>query len=125
MKISVRGQIVAPDGEKENRREISVRDKVEYDKLPFDKYPITHATKREGIGVTLTDGRHECEASFHRYGKGSRYGEVFYIGSANRRLRSNDYTKKFRRFLEEVGTIDVSTFVKLEFEAYTIYISKV
>lgn len=125
MKISVIGEIVAPDGAENNRREISVRDKVEYDKLPFDKYPITHGNRREGIGVTLTDGHHECEASFHRYPKDSRYGESFYIGSANRRLGSRDYTKKFRRFLEEVGTVNEGTFVRLEFEQYRIYISKI
>ena len=125
MKISVRAEIVAPDGEENNRREILVRDKAEYDKLPFDKYPITHVNRREGIGVTLTDGNHECEASFHRYKKGSGYGEHFYIGSANRRLGSSVYTEKFRRFLEEVGTVDKGTLVRLEFEQYRIYISKI
>ncbi len=125
MKISVRAEIDAPDGEEKNRREIVVKDKVEYDKLPFDKYPITHGNRPEGIGVTLTDGHHECEASFHRYGKDSRYGEVFYIGSAYKRLGSRDYTKKFRRFLEEVGTVDKGTFVNLEFEQYRLYISKI
>jgi len=125
VKISVRAEIDAPDGEEKNRREILVKDKVEYDKLPFDKYPITHGNKPKGIGVTLTDGHHECEASFHRYGKDSRYGEVFYIGSAYKRLGSRDYTKKFRRFLEEVGTVDKGTFVNLEFEQYRLYISKI
>ena len=123
MKISVRGEIVAPDGEENNRREILVRDKEEYDRLPFDKYPMTHASRPEGIGVRLTNGDHECEASFHRYGKGSRYGEVFYIGSAFKRLGSKDYTKKFRRFLEELETIKEGTLVKLEFEQYKICIS--
>ncbi len=125
MKIPLKGEIVAPDGEENNRREIEVKDKGEYDKLPFDEYPITHANTPEGIGVRLTNGDQECEASFHRYGKGSRYGEVLYIGSAFKRLGSREYTKKFRWFLEEVGIIDEGTFVKLEFERYKIYISKI
>jgi len=125
VKISVRGEIVAPDGEEENRREVSVRDKGEYDKLPFDKYPITHHIRPKGIGVTLTYGHHECQASFHRYPKDSRCGESFYIGSAYKRLGSRDYTKKFRRFLEEIGTVDKGTSVRLEFEQYRIYVSKV
>lgn len=123
--ISVRGEIVAPDGEEENRREILVRDKLEYDKLPLEKYPITHRIRPEGIGVTLTDGQHECEASFHRFPKDSSSGEFFYIGSANKRLRSRHYTKKFRRFLEEVGVVNEGTPVRLEFEQYRVYVSKI
>lgn len=119
VKTSVRAEIVAPDGEEENRREIQVRDKKEYDKLPSDRYPITHNRIKNGIGVTLTDGHHECEASFHRY-----EDYYFYIGSARRRLGSA-YTEKFRKFLEEVGTVDKGTCVRLEFEQKKIiYISK-
>ena len=123
--ISVRGKIVAPDGEDHNRREILVKDKSEYDKLPLDMYPITHFGKPEGIGSALICGDHKCEVSFHRYEKSSRYGEIFYIGSANRRLRSRDYTKMFRRFLEKVGIVEEGTLVRLEFDGYKINISKI
>jgi len=123
--ISVRGKIVAPEGEDHNRREILVEDKSEYDKLPLDIYPITHINKPEGIGSTLIYNDYECEASFHRYEKSSRFGEVFYIGSANRRLRSRDYTKMFRRFVEKVGIVEEGTPVRLELDGYKVNISKI
>jgi hypothetical protein len=118
--VSVIGKIVAPHGEDNFRREIFVGVK-EYDKPPLDIYPITHVNKPEGIGVTLINGDHECEASFHRYEK----GRFFYIGSASRRLRSLDCAKIFRRFLEKVGIVEKGALVKLEFDGYKINISKI
>ncbi|WP_297987684.1 hypothetical protein [uncultured Anoxybacillus sp.] len=118
--MPIRAKIVAPDGTERNRREIFFRDREIYDdQLPLDMYPITHLVNREGIGVILTDGHHECEASLHRY------DEFFYIGSAYRRLGSRDYTRKFRRFLEEVGIVNEGTLVMLEFEEYRIHISRI
>lgn len=123
--ISVKGKIIAPDDEKKNRREILVEDKSEYDKLPLDIYPITHVNEPGGIAATLIYGDDECEVSFHRYPKDSRFGEVFYIGSAYRRLGSRVYTKTFRRFLEKAGITKEGIPVKLEFDGYKIKISKI
>lgn len=116
--ISVRGIIVAPHKGKD-RREIAVNNKLECGKLPLDQYPVTHLIKPEGIGVTLVHDKHECEASFHRYENG------FYIGSANRRLRSRDYTEIFRKFLEKIEIVEKGTLIKLEFDRYKINISKI
>ncbi len=118
--ISVRGKIVAPDGEDKNRREILVEEKSEYDKLPRDKYPVTHDIKPEGVAAILVNGDNECEVSFHRYENG-----FFYIGSANRRLGLRDCTEMFRKFREDVGITEGGTLVKLEFDGYKIKISKV
>jgi len=116
MPYIIRGNIVAPHN---NRREIGVNKKLESDKLPFDEYPITHNNTPEGMGVTLINGVHECEASLHRYKK------HFYIGSATRRLRSRDYTEEFRRFLERGSVIDVHTLVRLKFEGYRIDVDRI
>lgn len=112
------GKIVAPHKDKE-RREIVIDKKLESDKLPFEGYPITHKNTPEGIGVTLINGMHECEASFHRYEK------HFYIGTATKRLRSRDYAEEFIRFLERVGVIDEGTLVRLEFEGYRIEVDRI
>ena len=118
--ISVRGKIVAPDGKEKIRREIVVGEKSEYGKLSLDMYPATHVNKPEGVAATLVSGDHECQVSFHRYENG-----LFYIGSANRRLGSNDYTEIFRKFREKAGIDDGGTLVKLEFDGYKINISKI
>lgn len=120
--IYVRGTIVAPDGNNENRREILVEDRNEYNKLPLDLYPITHISTPQGIGVKPVHGDDQCEASLHRYKKSSHY---IYIGSAMKRLGSRDYTKKFREFLEKVGIVEAGTSVKLEFNRDKINISKI
>ena len=114
----ITGKIVVPHKDKE-RREIVVDKKLEYDKLPFDRYPITHKNTPGGKGVILINGVHECEASLHRYEK------HFYIGSATRRLGSRDYAEMFRRFLERVGTIDKGTLVRLKFDHYRIEVDKI
>jgi hypothetical protein len=119
--ISLTGKIVAPQGEKYYRREI-FGNKGECDKLPFDLYPITHIDNPEGEGATLIHGDLKCEVSFHRYEKNTHY---FYIGSARRRLKSQDYTERFRRFLEKVGVAEKGARVNLEFDANKIYVSKI
>lgn len=121
--MSVKGKIVAPDAEEDTRREILVEDKNEYDKLPLHIYPITHVNQPDGVAARLIYGDYECEVSFHRYEKDSRYEEIVYIGSATRRLRSRSYARKFRKFLERVGVIEEGTTVKLEYDGYKIYVS--
>ena len=118
MSYIIIGKIVAPHKDKEGR-EIVVDKKLEYDKLPFDRYPITHKNTPEGKGVTLINGVHECEASLHRF------ENHFYIGSATRRLGSRDYAEEFRRFLERVGAIDANTLVRLKFEGYRIDVDRI
>lgn len=117
MRVSIKGKVGAPHID---RREIAVNVKLEYDKLPLDKYPITNIKTSEGIGVTLVNGVHECEASLHRYENGS-----FYIGSATERKRSRDYAKIFIKFLEGTGLIEKGKLVKLEFEGLKVYIDKI
>ena len=119
--MPIRAKIVAPDGAEGNRREIFFEDD---DQLPLDIYPITHLHRPNGIGVTLTYGHQECEASLHRYPERSRGGKFFYIGSANSRLRSKRYTEEFRQFLERVGIVEEGTLVNLEFEGYRVLISR-
>lgn len=114
------GKIVAPDGENNNRREISVSRQGDYNQLPFDTYPITHIKRPEGIGVTLIKGDLNCNASFHRFENGS-----FYIGSAFRRLGARVYTEEFRNFLEAVGIVTAGTLVELKFAGYEIYVSQI
>lgn len=116
-RVSVKGRIVAPHSD---RREITISYKRERDKVPLDKYPITHNTKPEGIGVLLVTDVHECPASFHRH----ENGDIF-IGSATRRLRSRDYAKIFREFLEKAGLIEKGKLVELEFDGYEIYVSQI
>lgn len=124
--MPIRAKIVAPDGAEENRREILCEDPAEYNnQLPLNIFPITHLVRPEGIGVVLTDGHYECEASFHRFGEDCSFGEHFYIGSAYKRLGSREYTKRFRRFLEIAGIVDNGTLVSLEFKQHTIHIFRI
>jgi hypothetical protein len=86
-------------------------------------YPVTHRNNSEGIGVTLTHGHLQCEASFHRYGVNSRYPEVCYIGSARRRLRMSRYTKEFRDFLDICDIAREGTKVVLKFNDRRVGVS--
>ncbi len=99
----------------------------ELKKLP--NYPVTHKVRPEGIGVTITDGRQQCETSFHGYDEHARYGKHFYIGSALRRMGPK-YTQDYRYFLSKAFGISLGTDrdpidVRLEFRAHnTIFVSR-
>jgi hypothetical protein len=84
--------------------EFVVNDAKELGKLP--NYPITHKAMPEGIGVTITDGHNACIASFHGYNAHSRYGRMFYVGSAGKRL-GRSYTDRYRKFLSSTFGINV------------------
>jgi len=121
--VSLRGRIVAPDGENKNRREIVVADKLECIKLSINKYPVTHKKIPEGIRVVLANDGHKCEASFHRYDE--KDGGYCYIGSARKRLRTNACTSNFRTFLEKVGVVKNGTIVMLAFDGQKVNLIKV
>jgi hypothetical protein len=110
--------------------EIPVSKSSEFGKLPLSKFPVTTQSttgairkKDPGIAVRLACRCHQenqlqCEASLHRYKKGS-----FYIGTASKRLGgSQNWTAQYRKFLDAHGlrrlvTTEQPKHVLLKFEA--------
>ncbi|MBI2852416.1 MAG: hypothetical protein HYX84_04880 [Chloroflexi bacterium] len=97
-------------------REI-VLEKAESRKLSIKDYPLTHKAVPEGLEVIAITVSHQaqCQASFHRYPEGSRYGESAYIGSATRRLKDRSQAKQFRLLLQQTGVDKPGTLVNLDF----------
>lgn len=115
--ITIRGEITDRKDLNKQRREIGI-EKAESRKLPLKDYPLTHRNIPDGLEVLVLSSHGQCQASFHRYPEGSRFGEGAYIGSATNRLKDRSQADRFSRFLQQAGVFMPGTPVNLDFVKY-------
>lgn len=126
--ITTMGEIIDRKDLNKQRREIGI-EKAESRKLPLKDYPSTHKNIPDGLEVLALSSHGQCQASFHRYPEGSRFGESAYIGSATSRLKDRSQADRFSIFLQQAGVFVPGTQVSLDFvkhgQVIHVYVSAV
>ncbi len=127
-RITTRGKVNDRKDPNRQRREIVI-EKEESRRLPLNDYPLTHLSIPDGLEVLASSSHGQCQASFHRYPEGSRFGEGAHIYTATRRLKDKSQADKFSVFLQQAGVFAPGTEVSLDFikggQVIHLYVSRV